>query len=266
MKIRSLNGMRFGTLTVVEFYGVSKHQRARWLCICDCGNSCVVVSGNLTCGKTKSCGCKKRQWISEKLTKHGMCKTPEYSPWAAMMGRCYNKNNSEYQNYGGRGIQVCFSWQDFAKFFKDMGVRPSPKHSIERIHNDKGYFPENCVWATQEEQARNTRRNRLITCFGKTQCLTAWANEFGIKRELLRDRLKSGWVIEKALEVPVNHDWATERLFTINGETANLKEWARRYNIKYTTLRARLRCGWDIVKALETRTREKRQSGKLSTA
>ena len=93
--------------------------------------------------------------------KHGFARpgkeAPEYRAWAALRNRCSNPNHDAYKNYGGRGIKVCERWNDFLAFLEDMGPRPSPKHSIDRINNDGNYEPDNCRWATRSEQCRNMR-------------------------------------------------------------------------------------------------------------
>lgn len=122
-----------------------------------------------------------------------------------MKQRCYNKNEKNYGGYGGRGIKVCDRWRDhFAMFIQDMGPRPSPQHSLDRIDVNGDYCPENCRWATQAEQQQNRRVNILLKFNGKVQCLAVWARELGIGEWALASRIRRGWSIERALTTPVN--------------------------------------------------------------
>jgi len=118
-------------------------------------------------GKTRSCGCRIIQVLTANgyaMRQHGESKSvgraasPEYRTWDGMKERCRNPNHKAYANYGGRGISVCERWLDFESFLLDMGRRPSPTHSIDRINNDGNYEPGNCRWATRDEQNRNQRR------------------------------------------------------------------------------------------------------------
>jgi len=136
-----------------------------------------------------------------------MTRTPENQVWQNMRARCLNPNNPRYADYGGRGISVCERWDSFRSFLADMGQRPGPEYSIERIDNDGPYSPENCRWATRGEQRRNTRQTRALTFNGKTQCLTDWAAEVGLSLDGLRHRIKQGWPLEEVLTRPVGR-WA----------------------------------------------------------
>ena len=137
------------------------------------------------------------------MNRNGRSHRPEYSNWSAMKARCLNPNHKNFKQYKGRGIKVCERWRNsFDNFYADMGPKPSPKHSIERRDNDGDYEPSNCFWATQAEQRRNQRNNRLLTFDGKTQCLIDWAAETGISRQAIYRRLKRGWDVQKALTIP----------------------------------------------------------------
>jgi hypothetical protein len=140
-------------------------------------------------------------------TKHGFSprnapKSPEYHSWLCMIQRCTNPKQRSYQNYGGRGIKVCERWGKFENFLADMGLRPTPEHSIERKDVNGNYEPNNCRWATKKEQARNARSNRLLTIGGRTQCLNAWAEELGKERSVIKQRLKLGWSEVDAVFTP----------------------------------------------------------------
>ena len=124
---------------------------------------------------------------------------PEYYVWSAMKSRCNNPNSQQYNNYGCRGIKCCDDWLFFDNFFRDMGVRPSNKHSLDRIDNSRGYSKENCRWATHDVQDLNKRTNRHLEFNDETLTVSQWAKKIGIRVTTLWKRLDSGWSIEAAL-------------------------------------------------------------------
>lgn len=204
MKVIDLTGKQFGRLTVVGFYGKSPNGKLlMWLCECECGGYTKCSTADINRIHTKSCGCLQKEIVKKIKTKHGMSKEKVYAVWKTIKDRCLNKNNKKYMDYGGRGITICNEWaENFDNFFKDMGF-PEEGKSIDRIDNSKGYYKENCRWATRTEQTRNTRRNRLISFNGKTMCLQEWANILGVPRKRISDRLNMGWSIKKALTLGV---------------------------------------------------------------
>lgn len=132
--------------------------------------------------------------------RHGRSGTPIYRIWADMRKRCLNPNAFAYDRYGGRGITFCDRWKTFENFLADMGERPSPKHTLERRDNDRDYSPENCLWATRKEQARNRSSSVRITAGGLTLTIAEWAERTGVHQRVVWMRLnRYGWPVEKAV-------------------------------------------------------------------
>jgi hypothetical protein len=212
-KVHDLTGSRFGALLVLRREpkpSSVKSGDAFWLCRCDCGNSRTVAGSDLKRGVriygTFSCGCLGRLERGNRLFKHGHRKniTPEYRAWANMHSRCANTRHRGYHNYGGRGIKVCESWRDFSSFIKDMGARPSDRHSIDRIDNDGDYEPLNCRWATFDVQVSNRRKTLVIEHDGQSMPLVEWARKTGISYVTLKQRLTVlKWSVERAVTTPV---------------------------------------------------------------
>jgi len=148
----------FENLLVISLNGKDNNNRLVWDCVCICGNTCKATTADLISGHVKSCGHLKYE---PKTLTHGMSKSPEYYCFYKMKQRCSDPNHHQFINYGARGISVCERWLDeengFINFIQDMGLRPKPNYSIERLDNNKGYEPSNCKWATSKEQNRNNR-------------------------------------------------------------------------------------------------------------
>lgn len=198
-KGKDLTGVLYGRLTVSGVAGVSLSGHRMWTCLCLCGEVVVVRASHLVAGEKKSCGCLRQDnqhSLSHGHSKGGVSST--YSSWANMKTRCTNPSSQDWKDYGGRGITFDPAWASFEKFLADMGERP-PGMTLDRKDNDGNYSKANCRWATQKEQARNSRTNRLITFGGKTQPMATWCEELGIPYDRTRTRLRRGWAPEIAL-------------------------------------------------------------------
>lgn len=206
---RDLTGQRFGRLVVVKQEISKNTHNSYWECICDCGKSTVVCRPGLIQGRTQSCGCLHKE-ISSKISQnynktHGESRgIKEYRAWHSMKDRCLCKNNTNYHNYGGRGITVCSRWlESYENFLTDMGRCPDGM-SLDRLDNMKGYDKNNCRWATMEEQNNNTRQNIFLTYNGITLTIAQWARKIGMKKITLWQRIKYfGCSPEEALTLPV---------------------------------------------------------------
>lgn len=194
-----LVGRRFGRLQVQARKLPNDDGYTLWTCICDCGKSCVVRGVYLTHGRKASCGCLLDDVRKTACLTHGKTKTPTYQSWSHMVQRCTNPRNKNYTRYGGRGIAVCERWLKFANFLHDMGEAPNGL-TLDRIDNDGPYSPDNCRWATRAEQSRNSTTPVLLTHAGKTQNITEWAIELGIKPATLHMRVHRKWPVSRILK------------------------------------------------------------------
>lgn len=157
MKYIDIKNEKFNRLTAIEYLQTPKGKSSIWLCKCDCGNLIKVDISSLRNKNTQSCGCLGKEKRLVSVLKHNRSKTSEYYVWSNMIQRCSNTKNSEYKNYGARGILVCEEWKDFINFFNDMGEKPQKDYSLDRINNEKGYSKENCRWTDSFTQSSNRR-------------------------------------------------------------------------------------------------------------
>lgn len=196
-----ISGNRYGRLVAIN--PIRKNNGIYWVCKCDCGNTTEVLPQHLNRGLIRSCGCLRKDVSSKKNKKHGMSKTRLYKEWAGIIQRCTNPNSTSYVRYGKKGIDICREWLSFDPF-KDWALSNgySDELTIDRIDNDKGYSPDNCRWATYEEQAHNQKTNKNLEYNGETMTMAEWARKLGISSSSLYGRLKRGWSIDKALSTP----------------------------------------------------------------
>lgn len=144
-------------------------------------------------------------WFSKRKYRYSDSYSKEYGAWYSMLDRCYNASCQAWSNYGGRGISVCDRWlgeEGFDHFFQDMGEAPTQNHSLDRRDNSLGYFPANCRWATDKEQARNRRTNKRFTIGEETKTLIEWCEQYSINYRLVKERIQDGWDIVTALTTP----------------------------------------------------------------
>lgn len=185
-----LTGRRFWKLTVLGRDPLLRDAKKIWLCRCDCGNERIVESFSLVSGKQHSCGCYR---YSKGNPTHGLSGLPEFEIWMGMNRRCQDLNEPRY---GGRGIRVCDRWaESFEAFLADVGPRPSPQHSIDRIDNDGHYEPGNVRWATRKQQARNTSRTRRVWLDGKIVAQADAAEVLGVSPATITRMVQRGELV-----------------------------------------------------------------------
>jgi hypothetical protein len=193
----NLIGERFGRLVVKRSCGKDRKRNVLWFCRCDCGGFVRAPAYNLRKGTTQSCGCLQRELVAARLTTHGNSKigklTGEYQSWSNAKQRCTNPKREVWHRYGGRGITMCDHWlNSFASFLADMGKKPSPRHTLERRDNNKGYEPGNCLWALLRVQCRNRSTNVWVEHDGRRMIMADWAQEIGLSPVRFRYYLKRG--------------------------------------------------------------------------
>lgn len=204
-------GKKYGRLTVLKevdsYIRPSGQKEKRFQCLCDCGNIVNIRKYPLTSGLTKSCGCIQKEVASKINTKHGKSYTHLNNAYRTIKSRCYNVNNRDYKDYGGRGIKMCDEWRnDFMAFYNwaiENGYdenKTIKEQSIDRIDVNGNYEPSNCRYVNIYVQARNKRRTKKYEYNGQMLDLKTISELKGVKYNTLWQRInKYGYTFEKAL-------------------------------------------------------------------
>lgn len=252
-RIVPMAGKRFGRLLALRDIGRCASGDRKWNFRCDCGTEFAASGYDVRRGKIVTCPACSAQRTREASLRHGMTHSAEFRIWTGMLTRTTNANARSFPDYGGRGIRVCERWRDsFEAFYADMGPRPSAKHSVERRDNDGHYEPNNCYWATREQQGRNKRNNVRITIDGVTRTLAEWAELAGLTYETLYQRHLAGrtgsqLLVAGAELIRPKRSGAIE----FNGVRDTYDGWSKRTGIKPSTIAMRIRhYGWPIARAL----------------
>lgn len=209
-KYKDLLNQKFGKLTAKKFVGKNKQYDALWLCDCDCGNEKIVSAGKLQSGHTQSCGCFQRERTKEAHTKHSLYYNSEgkrsklYHVWGSMKERCFNKNSKSYPDYGGRGVTICDEWLDYTNFHK-WAIQNGYKEglTIERDNNNLNYQPSNCRWIPKSDQSKNRSSVRYLEWNGVTRSVTEWSELTGIPSNVINQRIRRSWDINKSLTTKI---------------------------------------------------------------
>lgn len=238
-------------ITIIDFKGSkSKYRTKYYKALCDCGTEFTAQGTHITSGHTKSCGCIAR-------SANGNSRTKEYNSLRGAISRCYNPNNKKYKNYGVRGITVSERYRGadgVDNLIQDIGTKPGPEFSLDRIDNDGNYCPGNLQWSNPKQQAGHKTTSRMITYKDETLTLEEWSQRTGILSDTIAHRLKRGWSTEKALEAGL-YDTA-KKYIEFNGQTKSLSEWAKLTGIPTPNLLYRIKAGWSIDKAFTVPTHQ----------
>lgn len=201
-------GREFGFWKVLGYLGVRKRNQI-WRCRCVCGNVKAVHGGSLQQKTSTNCGCKSIEKTIIRNTTHGRSKTSEYKILQQIILRCTSPKVISWRYYGAMGIGVCKRWTDgedgktgFECFYEDMGPRPHGL-TIHRVDGSGNYCKENCVWATWITQNNESAHNHVISWRGKSQSLADWAREMNLTRGALKDRVRRGWDLDRAMTAPM---------------------------------------------------------------
>ena len=197
-----LSSQTFGRLTVLRCEGPAKNRIMTWRCVCSCGNEVVCRGDHLREGKILSCGCLNQENRHTNTRTHGDRHTRLYNIWTHMKQRCKNQNRGNFKHYGGRGIKICPEWEHDFIVFRDWALANGYRDdlTIDRIDNDGDYCPENCRWATPEEQLNNTHRNHRIIVNGEEMTIAEASRRYKVPYDTIQRRISCGWSPERAIK------------------------------------------------------------------
>jgi hypothetical protein len=204
MPAKDMTGLRFGALVAMHRVPAPAGKASGWECRCDCGRTKTIDGSQLRRGCAKSCGCERLKRMSAAAKTHGLSRSYIYRCWSAMRARCENPSAVGWKNYGARGVRVVERWLLFQNFLTDMGMPPSHRHQIDRIHSDSDYGPGLYRWALPIEQQNNRRNNIRIEHGGRSLTLAQWSRELGINYATAWERIRRGVapVVALGLEAP----------------------------------------------------------------
>lgn len=201
-RLIDMAGRRVGRWSVFEQVGNAPRGGALWRCVCECGTERAVLGADLRNGKSTNCGCLNVSRLGDLKRTHGKSSTRLHNIWQNMRARCRNPDNPNYARYGARGIDICAEWDDFAVFCAwAEGAGYRPELSIERVDLDRGYCPENCIWANATTQARN---RSIVRRAPDGRSWAEIAEENGISASVMNNRINAGgWPVEVAATWPL---------------------------------------------------------------
>ena len=244
----SLIGKRFGRLLVKNEAPINKHEKqVSWSCLCECGNTSVVLGRSLTSGNTKSCGCLRGDKIKERSTTHGQSRTRLYRKWVEFRARCNNPKSDSYKYYGGKGLSYFKDWDSFDVFYKfamENGYKEAL--SIERIDNSKGYFPDNVTFIPLSQQPINRSISVWLEYKGDIKLASDWSRILGIPDSTLSRWYRKGISIEEGLE-------KRHPKLLYKGDYRSMGEWERILGIPHQYISNWYRKGLSLEEIVEKR-------------
>lgn len=244
--MKDYTGMKVNKLTAVG-PALKTIGDNRWHFECDCGKKRTFEVQDVIDGTATSCGCvSEDHGFHSSTLRHGLTNTTEHWTWAAIQQRCYYEKADCYYRYGAIGIKMCDRWNpkkggSFENFLIDMGYKPDPEYSIERIDPSGDYTPDNCRWATRKEQSRNTAQNRWLTVNGETKCLIDWAKDSPVDRKTISGRISRGWSDYDAVFMePIKkarNKYKGTITYSVKGEQLTVPEIRDKYGVAETSFR-----------------------------